>query len=55
MILAPQNQTLPTRHCKIRIEKQRGDSTCWLCARGDHEETIMYVLSECKKIAQTEY
>ena len=53
MILVAQDQALPTKHSKIRIEKQRGDSTCRLC--GEREETIMHVLSECKKIAQTEY
>ena len=53
MILAAQVQALPTKHRKIRIEKQHGDPTCRLC--GECEETIMHVLSECKKIAQTEY
>ena len=53
MILAAQDQALPTKHRKIRIEKQRGDPTCRLY--GEREETIMHVLSECKKIAQTEY
>ena len=53
MILAAQDQTLPTKHRKIRIEKQRRDPTCRLC--GEREETIMHVLSECTKIAQTEY
>ena len=53
MILAAQDQALSTKHRKIRIEKQHGDPTCRLC--GEREETIMHVLSECKKIAQTEY
>ena len=53
MILAAQDQALPTRHRKIRIEKQSGDPKCRLC--GEREETVMHVLSECKKIAQTEY
>ena len=53
MILAAQDQALPTRHRKIRIDKQSGDPKCRLC--GEREETVMHVLSECKKITQTEY
>ena len=37
MILAAQDQALPTKYHKIRIEKQRGDPACRLC--GEHEET----------------
>ena len=53
MILAAQDQALHTRHRKIRIEKQSGDPKCRLC--DECEETVMHVLTECKKIAQTEY
>ena len=46
MILTAQDQALPTRQAKMRIEKQRGDPKCRLCDE--------HVLSECKKTAQTE-
>ena len=53
MILAAQDRVLPTKHRKIRIEKQRGDPTCRLNVNVVNvRETIMHVLSESKKIAQ---
>ena len=53
MILAAQDQALPTKYRKIRIKKQHWDPTCRLC--GERKETIMHVLSECTKIAQTDH
>ena len=53
LITAAQDQALPTRWKKVHIEKQGGTSMCRMC--NEREETIFHILSECQKLAQTEY
>ena len=53
LITAAQDQALPTRWKKVHIEKQGGTSACRMC--NGREETIFHILSECEKMAQTEY
>ena len=53
LITAAQDQALPTRWRKVNIEKQAGTSLCRMC--NERDETIFHILSECSKIAQTEY
>ena len=53
MLTAAQDQALPTRWRKINIEKREGTSLCQLCNVKD--ETMFHILSECTKIAETEY
>ena len=53
MLTAAQDQALPTRWRKKHIEKQIETSLCRLC--GEREETTFHILSECGKIAPTEY
>ena len=53
MILAAQDQVLPTRNVQVKIYGKTGTSKCRMC---DHaEETIMHIVSECEKLAQGEY
>ena len=53
LITAAQDQALPTRWKKVHIEKQGGTPLCRMC--NEKEETIFHILSECQKLAQTEY
>ena len=53
MLMAAQDQALPTRYYKVRVMKEQGSSKCCMC--GQRDETIMHILSECEKLAQGEY
>ena len=53
MITAAQDQALPTRWRKVHIEKQAGTPMCRMCDQ--REETIFHILSECSKLAQSDY
>ena len=53
MLTAAQDQALPTRWRKVNIEKGDGSSFCRLC--GERDETTFHILSECSRIAGTEY
>mgnify|MGYP001794065188 FL=1 len=53
LIVAAQDQALRTNYRKARIEKSSNDAKCRLCKIRD--ETISHLVSECPKIAQTEY
>ena len=53
LITAAQDQALPTRWKKVRIEKQPGTALCRMC--NEREETTFHILSECSKLAQNEY
>ena len=53
MILAAQDQALPTRNYKVTIMKEQGSKKCRMC--GERDETVMHILSECEKLAQGEY
>ncbi|XP_069991778.1 uncharacterized protein [Penaeus vannamei] len=50
---AAQDQALATRRRKVRMEKQSGTSLCRMC--NERDETTFHILSECSKIAQSEY
>ena len=53
MILAAQDQALPTRNYKVAVMKEQGSKKCRMC--GERDETVMHILSECEKLAQGEY
>ena len=53
LIIAAQDQALRTNYRKAKIEKSTNDPKCRLCKQRD--ETVSHIVSECSKIAQTEY
>lgn len=53
LLLAAQDQALPTRNYKVAIMKEQGSKKCRMCNARD--ETVMHILSECEKLAQGEY
>ena len=53
MLMAAQDQALPTRNYKVKVMKEEGSSKCRMC--GQRDETIMHILSECEKLAQKDY
>ena len=53
LLIAAQNNTIRTNHIKARIDKSQQNSKCTL--RGDRDETINNIISECRKLAQKEY
>jgi len=53
LIIAAQDQALRTNYRKAKIEKSTNISMCRLCK--EKEETVSHIVSECSKIAQTEY
>lgn len=53
LILAAQDQSLPTRNYKVTIMKEQGSKMCRMC--GVRDETVMHILSECEKLAQGDY
>ncbi|XP_067940443.1 uncharacterized protein [Watersipora subatra] len=53
LIIAVQDQALRTNYTKAKIKKSTNDPKCRLCKR--KYETVSHIVSECSKIAQTEY
>lgn len=53
LILAAQDQALPTNHQKVKIQGLKGSAMCRMC--GQREETVMHIICECSKLAQKEY
>ena len=53
LLVAAQDQVLPTRWRKATVEKVIANPMCRVC--GEKPETIMHILSECKCLAQREY
>lgn len=53
LLMAAQDQALATRNYKVTILKEQGSKKCRMC--NERDETIMHILSECPKLAQTEY
>ena len=53
LLIAAQNNTIRTNHIKTRIDKMQQNSKCSL--RGDRDETINYIISECSKLEQNDY
>ena len=53
LIVAAQDQALPTRAHKVHVEKLNVSPLCRMCGQAD--ETVMHLLVECQKLAQLEY
>ena len=53
ILTAAQDNAIITNHIKARIDKTQQNSKCRL--RGDRDETINHIISECSKLAQKEY
>ena len=53
LLIAAQNNAIRTNHIKARIDKTQQNSKCRLCS--DRDETINHIISECSKLAQSEY
>ena len=53
LIVAAQDQALRTNYRKAKIEKNACSSLCRMCKERD--ETVSHIVSECPKLAQTEY
>ena len=53
LLTAAQTQRLETKDYRVTIFKQQDSKKCRMCSEGD--ETMMHILSECSKLAQTEY
>ena len=53
LLIATQNIAIRNNHIKERIVKTQENSKCRL--RGDRNETINYIITECNKLAQKEY
>ena len=51
--IAAQDNAIGTNHIKAKIDRMQQNSKCRLC--GDKNETINRIISECSKLAQTEY
>ena len=53
LLIAAQNNAIRTNQIKARIDKTQQNSKCRL--RGDRDETINHIISECSKLVQNEY
>ena len=53
LIMAAQSESLKTNAIKVNIDKTQKDPLCRLYKKND--ETVNHILSECPKLAQTEY
>ena len=53
LLIAAQDNAIRTTHIKAGIDKTQQNSKCRL--RGDRDETINHIISECSKLAQKEY
>ena len=53
LLISAQDNAIRTNHIKARMDKTQQNSRCRLC--GDWDETIYHIISECSKLAQTEY
>ena len=53
LIFAAQEQAIRTKYVKFHIDKTIDSPACRMC--GKSGETISHILSECSKLAQTEY
>ena len=53
LLVAVQDQALRTNYRKAKVEKQPVPPLCRMCQK--KEETITHLLSECSKMAQSEY
>ena len=53
LIIAAQDQALGTNYRKAKIEHSRESAMCRMCKTRD--ETVTCIISECSKLAQTDY
>ena len=54
LLIAAQDQALRTNIIKAKIDKSHDDPKCRMCKEGD-ESVTHNIISQCKKLAQTEY
>ena len=52
-LIAAHDQAITTNAVKVKIRKQQGSPLCRMCK--EKEESIVYVLSECTKLAKTHH
>ena len=53
LICAAQEQVIRTNYIKYNIDKTADSPTCRSC--NERGETVSHIVSECKKLAQTDY
>ena len=53
LIIAAQNQSLPTKSNFARIVKDSTSPLCRICHK--HEETVDHIISGCPELAKTDY
>ena len=53
LLITSQNNAIRINHIKVRIDKTQQNSRSR--SGGDRDEMINHILSECSKLAQTEY
>ena len=53
LIVAAQDLTLTTKAYRVSNLKHQGSKKCRAC--NERYETVMHILNECSKLAQTEY
>lgn len=53
LLLAAQDQALPTSSYKVIIMKEKGRKNCWMC--NTRNETVMHIISEFEKLANGKY
>lgn len=53
LLAAAQDQAIRTNYRRAKIEKDGSSPLCRMCKRSD--ETVSHIVSECSKLAQTEY
>ena len=53
LLAAAQEQAIRTNYRRAKIERARTLPLCRMCKQAD--ETVSHIVSECSKLAQTEY
>ena len=53
LLMAAQDKKLATKTYRVTILKQQGSKKYRMCI--EKERTVMHILNECSKLAQTEY
>ena len=50
LLTAAQDQALPTNYIRNMIDKQNVSPMC--CLRGERQETVSHIVTECTELAQ---
>ena len=53
LLAAAQNQAIRTNYQRAKIERDETSPLCRMCKQAD--ETVSHIVSECSKLAPTEY